>query len=225
MLHQSSSAHQVLEAKDRAGGFRWRLRKSDNIETGVTERRDKKGQHIGYVEKCIVTIKGFDGKKRTLRTNFFDLDRVPTRQTAFGVYDDQLAGRYHGENSKNWKPTQLTLNELINLLNRGYAVAPGRFDRSPAKSHRSSKYQAYQRLILFDGDEWSETCPAPMSLVLCHTKVDSIKIASTTRSYRGGLGSLCRLNRHFKVDRTLDELIARFPRPSGCNRRRYASCR
>jgi len=50
LLHQSSRAHQVLEAKDRAGGFRWRLRKSDNIETGVTERRDKKGQHIGYLD-------------------------------------------------------------------------------------------------------------------------------------------------------------------------------
>ena len=49
-----------LEAKDRAGGFRWRLPKSDNIETGMTEHRDKKGQHIGYVQKCIVTIKDFD---------------------------------------------------------------------------------------------------------------------------------------------------------------------
>ena len=153
-----------LEAKDRAGGFRWRLRKSDNIETGRTERRDKEGEHIGYVEKCIVTIKDFDGEKRTLRADYLDLNRVPTRQPTFGIYDDQLAGRYHGENSKNWKPTQLTLSELSDLLNSGYAVAPGRFDPPAGKSRRRSEYQVYQRLILFDGDEWSEKCPAPMSL-------------------------------------------------------------
>ena len=153
-----------LEAKDRAGGSRWRLRKSDNIETGQTEHWDKKGQHIGYVEKCIVPIKDFDGEKRTLRTDFLDLDGVPTRQPTFGVYDDDLAGRYHGKNSRNWKPMQLTLNELIGLLNSGYAVAPGKYDPPAGKSRRSSEYQAYQRLILFDGDEWSETCPAPMSL-------------------------------------------------------------
>ena len=153
-----------LEAKDRAGGFRWSLRKSDNIETGVTERRDKERQHIGYVEKCIVTIRDFDGEKRTLRTDFLGLDGVPMLQPTFGVYDNQLAGRYHGENSKNWKPTQLTLNELINLLDSGYAVVPGKFDPPAGKSRRSSKYQAYQRLILFDGDVWSEKCPSPMSL-------------------------------------------------------------
>ena len=153
-----------LEAKDRAGGFRWRLRKSDNIETGVTERRNKERQHIGYVEKYIVTIRDFDGEKRTLRTDFLDLDGVPILQPTFGVYDNQLAGRYHGENSKNWRPTQLTLNELINLLDSGYAVAPGKFDPPAGKSRRSSEYQVYQRLTLFDGDVWSETCPAPMSL-------------------------------------------------------------
>ena len=153
-----------LETKDRSGGFRWELRKNDNIETGKTERWDKKGQHIGYVQKRIVTIKDFDGEKRTLRTDFYNLDGVSTRQPTFGVYDDQLAGRYHGENSKNWKPTQLRLNELIGLLNSGYAVAPGKYDPPPEKSRRSSKYQAYQRLILFDGDEWSAMCPAPMSL-------------------------------------------------------------
>ena len=153
-----------LEIKDRAGGVRWELRKNDNIETGKTERRDKKGQHIGYVQKRIVTIKDFDGEKRTLRTDFFDLDGVPTRQPTFGIYDDQLAGQYHGQNSKNWKSTQLTLNELIGLLNSGYAVAPGKFNPPAGKSRRTSEYQIYQRLILFDGDEWSAMCPAPVSL-------------------------------------------------------------
>ena len=43
-------------------------------------------------------------------------------------------------------------------------MAPGRFDPPAGKSRRTSEYQVYQRLILFDGDEWSETCPAPMSL-------------------------------------------------------------
>ena len=153
-----------LETKDRSGGFRWDLRKNDNIEMGKTERCDKKGQHIGYVQKRIVTIKDFDGEKRTLRTDFFHLDGVPTRQPTFGIYDDQLAGQYHGQNSKNWKSTQLTLNELIGLLDSGYAVAPGRFDPPAGKSRRTSEYQIYQRLILFDGDEWSAMCPAPMSL-------------------------------------------------------------
>ena len=153
-----------LEIKDRAGGVRWELRKNDNIETGKTERRDKKGRHIGYVQKRIVTIKDFDGEKRTLRTDFFDLDGVPTRQPTFGIYDDQLAGQYHGQNSKNWKSTQLTLNELIGLLNSGYAVAPGKFNPPAGKSRRTSEYQIYQRLILFDGDEWSAMCPAPVSL-------------------------------------------------------------
>ena len=153
-----------LETKDRAGGFRWKLPKNDNIETGKTEHRDKDGQHIGYVQKCIVTIKDFDGEKQTLRTDFYNLDGVSTRQPTFGVYDDYLAGRYHGENSRNWKPAQLMLNELIGLLNSGYAVAPGKFDPPAGESRRSSKYQAYQRFMLFDGDVWSETCPAPMSL-------------------------------------------------------------
>ena len=165
MFRQSSSVHQVSRSKgSRWAGFDGSCVKVITLKQGKTEHWDKEGQHIGYVEKCIVTIKDFDGEKRTLRTDFFDLDGVTTRQPTFGVYDNYLAGRYHGKNSKNWKSTQLTLNELIGLLNDGYAIAPGKFNPPAGKSWRTSEYQTYQRLILFDGDEWSTMCPAPASL-------------------------------------------------------------
>ena len=105
------------------------------------------------------TVIDADGK--TLDTI---IKRHPDKKDEIGVYDENLAGMYHGRLSRNWKPETHTADGIIKILNAGYSVAPGLYDNPPDKSHRSGNYRAWTDVILFDGDEWSDAHPAPESI-------------------------------------------------------------
>ena len=92
------------------------------------------------------------------------IKRNTNKKDEIGVYDENLAGIYHGRLSRHWKPETHTADGIIKILNAGYSVAPGLYDNPPDKSHRSGNYRAWTDVVLFDGDEWSDAHPAPESI-------------------------------------------------------------
>ena len=90
--------------------------------------------------------------------------RFPNKKDEIGVWVDSLAGKYHGAKSRHWKQEYHTAESLIELINNGYAVAPGHFSPPRGESHRSGDYCNYRDIILFDADEWTEEHPAPKDL-------------------------------------------------------------
>ena len=64
----------------------------------------------------------------------------------------------------NWKQENLTLDEIIAVLNAGYAFAPGFYNPPAGESRRSADYCEHRQIILFDGDEWTEQHPPPVDL-------------------------------------------------------------
>ena len=81
---------------------------------------------------------------------------------------------YHGDHSKNWQEETRTAREVLSLLRSGFGVAPAQFRPDPGKakatgdrkylSCRSDLTFTKTALLLLDGDEWSDVCPAPASV-------------------------------------------------------------
>ena len=92
------------------------------------------------------------------------IKRNTDKKDEIGVYDENLAGIYHGRLSRHWKPETHTADGIIKILNAGYSVAPGLYDNPPDKSHRSGNYRAWTDVVLFDGDEWTDAHPAPENI-------------------------------------------------------------
>ncbi len=155
----------TLEDKALITGFRWT--RPNKIPKGFVEKRSKKGDFLYYSRVEPVTIRDVDGPdKSTIRTSYFEQDRItPHKQTAYGVWVDGLGGTYHGRKSRNWQQECLTLTEIIEVLNAGYAFAPGLFNPPASESYRSGDYCEEHSIILPDGDDWGKVShPVPENL-------------------------------------------------------------
>lgn len=154
----------TLEDKAEITGFRW-LR-PQKIQKGFFENRSEKGDFLYYSLVEPFDILDVDGRKKvTIKTSYYKQDReTPHKQDTVGVWTNGLASTYHGRKSSNWVLEYLTLNEIIDVLNAGYAFAPGFFSPPPGQSVRTAKYCEYRLIRLFDGDEWTDEHPAPANL-------------------------------------------------------------
>lgn len=154
----------TLEKKANLTGFRY-IRPAD-INTDFIEKKNAKGEFLYYEQTISVEIKDVDGKiKKTVRTSYYQQDKnTQNKKPSIGIYDKYLAGNYHGRKSCNWKQAYLTLQEIIDTLNSGYAIAPGEFQPEPDKSIRSAEYCMSRQFILFDADEWNSEHPAPKDI-------------------------------------------------------------
>ena len=165
-----------LRDKAEITGYRYIL--PSQIPTDVIETRHKKTGDILHLSKTEpFEVYDVDGTvHKTVKTVFFEPNGTPMikRKPEIGVWTDYLAGKYHGKLSRNWKQEYLTLEEILEVLNAGYAFAPGRFDNPPDKSHRSGDYCAERSLILYDGDEWTEEHPAPSGFDELHERYPDI---------------------------------------------------
>ena len=158
----------IATAEDKANitGFRWTRPRS--IPEGFVERRNAKGELLDYKLTEPVTIQDVDGRvKHTVKTAYYEADKRTLKdkpKTAIGEYDSRLSSRYHGTLSRNWYQEQLTVTEIIDVLNSGYSVAPGLFTPPENESRRSGEYIQHRDCILFDGDDWTAEHPAPRDL-------------------------------------------------------------
>ena len=155
----------TLEDKANVTGFVWTRPKA--IPKGFAERHNAKGQFLDYKVTEPITIQDVDGReKHTTRTSFFDTDKKEKNKPApfIGEWVDGLAGEYHGRLSRNWQRERRTLTEIIDVLNAGYAVAPGLFAPPAGASHRTGDFCEERQIVLFDGDEWTDEHPAPINL-------------------------------------------------------------
>ena len=170
----------TLEDKANITGYRWT--RPSKVPKGFTEKRSEKGNFLHYARIERVSIEDVDGKlKQTIRTDYFEADKITPKQapkTAYGEYHKYLADSYHGRKSRHWQNEYLTLDEIIGVLNAGYAFAPGYFNAAPGESQRSADCCQYRELILLDGDEpiWTPQNPAPTDLEeLLHRYPDVVK--------------------------------------------------
>ena len=155
----------TLEDKALITGFRWR--KPDEIPKGFIEKRSKRGDFLCYEVFEPVTIRDVDGRdKVTIQTSYFEQDKATIhKQAAYGEWVEGLAGTYHGRNSRNWVQEHLTISEIIEVLNSGYAFAPGLFAPPAGESCRSGDYCEHRQIILLDGDDWGNVPhPVPENL-------------------------------------------------------------
>ena len=158
----------IATAEDKANitGYHWTRPKV--IPQGFVERRNTKGGFLDYTLTEPVTIQDVDGRaKHTIKTSFFQADKRTLKEKpkpAFGEWVDGLAGKYNGRKSRNWYQEQLTLTEIINELNSGFAIAPGLFNPRENESKRSAEHILHRLIILLDGDDWTPEHPAPASL-------------------------------------------------------------
>ena len=138
------------------------------IPQGFVERRNTKGKFLDYMLTEPVAIPDVDGRaKHTIKTSYYEADKRTLKdkpKPAFGEWVDGLAGKYNGRKSRNWYQEQLTLTEIINELNSGFAIAPGLFNPPENESKRSAEHILHRLIILLDGDDWTPEHPAPASL-------------------------------------------------------------
>ena len=159
----------IATGEDKANitGYQWTRPKV--IPQGFVERRNTKGKFLDYMLTETVTIQDVDGRaKHTIKTSYYEADKRTLKdkpKRSVGEYDEYLAGAYHGTLSRNWKPEQLTLSQVIDELNSGFSVAPGLFNNPPDKSFRSKEFHVLSHFILFDGEVWSNVShPVPETL-------------------------------------------------------------
>ena len=154
----------TLEDKANITGYRWI--RPQKIAQSFVEKRSKEGDFLYYSLVEPVTIRDVDSRQKvTIQTSFFKEDKATLhKQSTFGVWCDGLADKYHGRESRNWKQKYLTLSKIIDILNGGYAFAPGLFNPPDGESYRSGDYCEERQIILFDGDEWTDKHPAPSDL-------------------------------------------------------------
>ena len=153
----------TLEVKANITGYMWIV--PQDFDADFRERRNKREQFICYERTSLTHIKDVDGiNKQTIKTEYFHSDkRTRIKQDAIGVWKNGLAGSYHGRNSCNWKLERLTLQEIIDLLNAGFAFAPGYYAADNGKSLRTAEACQYRDIILPDIDEWTSEHPAPQT--------------------------------------------------------------
>ena len=153
-----------LEKKANLTGFEYT--RPNPINTEFIEKRNPKGKFSHYEQTTPIEITDVDGKiKKTVKTSYYQQDKTTQhKKPKFGEYDSKLAGEYHGKLSRNWKQEYLTLQEIVDTLNSGYAIAPGEFQAPKDKSIRSGKYCMSRHFILFDADEWTPEHPAPADI-------------------------------------------------------------
>ena len=154
----------TLEDKANITGYRWI--RPQKIAQSFVKNRSKKGDFLYYSLVEPVTIRDVDGREKvTTKTSYFEQDRTTThKQATVGAWVEGLASAYHGRKSSNWEQEHLTLSEIAEVLNAGYAFAPGLFSPPAGESARSAAYCEHRQIILFDGDEWTDECPAPPNL-------------------------------------------------------------
>ena len=147
----------TLEAKANVTGFRYT--RPPTIPTELQPVTSKKGEFLYYQRTETVKVLDVDGKvKKTVRTSYFLQDKItpyPKKKPEIGVWTEGLAGRYHGRKSANWKQGYLTLHEIIETLNSGYAIAPGEFQAPKGESIRSAEHCEHRQFILLDADAWN----------------------------------------------------------------------
>ena len=153
----------TLEDKANITGYRWTL--PQKIPQGFIENHSRNGEFLHNARTGPVTIRDVDGRdKHTICTAYYEQDQLTLKEKpkpAVGEWVEGLAGRYHGRNSRNWEQEHLTLNEIIEVLNAGFAFAPGRFNPPEGESLRSGDYCEHRQIILLDGDEWTDRHPSP----------------------------------------------------------------
>ena len=156
----------TLEKKANATGFRYILPAVKNTDFRPVYKTT--GEFLRYEKTEPFEITDVDGKvKKTVKTSHYLADKVTPyldKKAEIGVLINGLAGSYHGKKSSNWTKENLTLQEIIDTLNAGYAIAPGFFNPPPGESIRMAKYCEYREFILFDGDEWTPERPAPADI-------------------------------------------------------------
>ena len=158
----------VATAEDKANITNFRFTRPKVIPDGFVERRNSKGELLDYKLIEPITFQDVDGRvKHTIKTAYYEVDKRTLKdkpKRSVGEYDEYLAGAYHGKLSRNWKPTQLTLSEIISELNAGYGITPGLFNNPPDKSFRSKEHHVSSVFMLFDGDAWTPEHPPPTNL-------------------------------------------------------------
>ena len=158
----------VRTCEDKANITNFRFTRPEVIPDGFVERRNSKGELLDYKLIEPITFQDVDGRvKHTIKTAYYEADKQTLKDTpkrSVGEYNEYLAGAYHGKLSRNWKPTQLTLSEIISELNAGYGITPGLFNNPPDKSFRSKEHHVSSDFMLFDGDAWTPEHPAPPNL-------------------------------------------------------------
>ena len=155
----------TLEDKANITGYRWI--RPQNIPEGFVEKRNAKtGKFLYYSLTERVCIRDVDGREKvTTKTSYYTQDKqTESKQSAIGQHQQYLASRYHGTNSCNWIKERLALTEIIEVLNAGYAFAPGLFNAPEGESQRSADYCEHRSIILFDADEWTDEYPAPTDI-------------------------------------------------------------
>lgn len=152
----------TLESKANITGFKYT--RPANVNTEFTEKKDKKREFLYYEQTTPVEIVDVDGTvKKTVITSYYQQDKVTpysNKKPMIGIPKKYLAGKYHGRKSSNWKQEYLTLQEIIDALNAGYAIAPGEFQVPEGESIRRAEYCISRQFILFDADEWTAEHPA-----------------------------------------------------------------
>ena len=158
----------IATAEDKANITGFRFTRPKVIPSGFVERRNTKGEFLDYKLIDLVTIQDVDGReKQTIKTSYYQADKRTLKdkpKPAIGEYDKRLSTRYHGTLSRNWYQEQLTLSQIFDELNAGYAIAPGLFNPPANKSKRTGKYIQHRHIILFDGEKWTDEHPAPRNL-------------------------------------------------------------
>ena len=93
----------TLEDKANVTGFRWTRPKK--LQNGFVENRSKKGKFLHFSLVKPVSILDVDGREKvTIKNAYFKQDKTtPHKQAAFGVWEEGLAGTYHGRKSRNWE--------------------------------------------------------------------------------------------------------------------------
>ena len=153
----------TLEDKANLTGFAWT--RPHSIPKGFVEHKSKNGDFLYYACTLPITIKDVDGtEKKTVRTTFYEQDKRTQKVNPapqIGNHVKGKASRYHGTKSANWKQAHLTLAQIIETLNAGYAFAPGLFDAPAGESQRAAEYCEHRQIVLLDGDEWGNVPHAP----------------------------------------------------------------
>ena len=136
------------------------MKKRITMETPMKIRVNRQG---------LVRVLGAGAVLKTPEDKARVIDSTPYPGKTYGP-----AGRFHGTDSKNWEEETRTAREVISLLKSGYGVAPAQFTPDPKKaketgikkylSHRSRLTFVKTALLMLDGDEWSDACPAPESV-------------------------------------------------------------
>ena len=173
-LVNRSIKNESLETKSRINGFTFTIPVKDKdgnpivFDTPVPYKNSKGvlDETGRYTITSLITINDFDGPKETIKIVYFEGDGSIWKDPQIGVYKKFLASNYHGKLSANYKKSKGKGNDFINELRNGYTIAPGLYDakKDPRGSQKSRGSFVHTQFILFDGDKWTNECPAPKDI-------------------------------------------------------------